>query len=182
MGKKMRKIKALYEESFESEEFAEKINRDTLEWDEENPQIILGKKSKPIDKKYAISINDYMREYLYPTFCLNATRLTHDELKGFPCAYILRVSNDFGQENKVYLKNKFLLVVLDAKKNPVTYVNPLVLKEYVDDVVSGISDPNPAFYRMLEECERNHKVDRIINDYQKYCSDINDTNTIVKKI
>ena len=116
---------ALLEEYLDSELIKEKI-----EIEESNNNNIYLLSDSPFCIDDAISINDFVNNYL--NIHTDARDLYHCGLKELMCPYVVGVSNDFANKNPEYVKFGFLLIVIDAHNNRGTYLNPFYLHKILN--------------------------------------------------
>ena len=81
------------------------------------------------DRNDCITISKFVNGYLGVD--VDAHNLYHASLKKkLTDGTLIGVSNEFASQNIDYVKKGYILVVLDAKNNPGTYINPVMLDEY----------------------------------------------------
>lgn len=101
-------------------------------------------KDKKYDKaKDTISIKQFLFQYL--NINSSCIRLRHCDLKKFESPLVVMVGNEYADKNPDLVKEGFLILVLDCKKDKATYINPTYLKNIV--IAKGI-------IAKMEEIER----------------------------
>ena len=87
-------------------------------------------KDKKYDKtKDTISIKQFLFQYL--NINSSCIRLRHCDLKQFESPLVVTVSNDYADKNPDLIKEGFLILVLDCKKDKATYINPKCIRTLV---------------------------------------------------
>ena len=109
-----------------------------LKKQEDEKEIKKEKKKKQTESVFTeedcISISRYVQEYLgIPGNC---SKLYHSGLKELGCEFVMGVDNNFANKNPELVHQGYLLLVMDAKHNRGTYINPFYLKKLLhkDDV------------------------------------------------
>ena len=87
------------------------------------------KNLKKLDRlKNAISIEDFVIQYLNDGVLIKCRRLTHKDLKHFDISYVVTVPFEYVSSNiELVLTNKIILVI-DRYGNVAPYINPNELK------------------------------------------------------
>ena len=103
--------------------------------EKDDNNIQKSKTSSPFSKDDSISIDRFVKEYL--GYDMDCATLYHSGLKELKLDYVIGISNDFANDNVEYVKKGYLLLVLDARGNRGTYMNPIYIKKYLekDDIV-----------------------------------------------
>ena len=87
-------------------------------------------KDKKFDKvKDAITIKKFLSQYL--NINSSCIKLRHCDLKEFESPLVVTVSNDYADKNPDLVKEGFLVLVLDSRKDKATYINPSCLRNLV---------------------------------------------------
>ena len=87
-------------------------------------------KDKKYDKtKDTISIKQFLFQYL--NINSSCIRLRHCDLKQFESPLVVTVSNDYADKNPDLIKEGFLILVLDCKKDKATFINPKCIRTLV---------------------------------------------------
>lgn len=175
----------LYEQYLDEESIQEKINSEYKE-DLDDKRKSINK--SPFTKEDTITINEFVNNYL--GISSDATKLYHSGLKDLQSPYVVGVSNEFANKNQKLVKNGFLLLVMDARNNRGTYINPYHLKllltkeenekEYKCIQKQRISDlakleeylqkyqelkirveTNEHFYKYLEQVRKTKKLEEL---------------------
>ena len=119
----------LYEEYMDEEEMEKIVKQDEAEEEIERVQRKNHTESK-FPEAIAISISDYVNNYLgIDADCKN---LWHQGLKDIGSNFVFGVDNNFANKNPDRVYKGELLLVIDAKGNRGTYINPKYLRELID--------------------------------------------------
>lgn len=81
-----------------------------------------------------IGIDDFVEYYLKEFLCFkegNVKELTHAALKKLTDGRLVGIDNDFAFYNQEYIRNYYLIVVIDHNGDFGTYLNPKLLDEYM---------------------------------------------------
>ena len=81
-----------------------------------------------------IEIDDFVEYYLKEFLCFkegNVKGLTHAALRKLTDGHVVGIDNDFAFYNQEYIRNYYLIVVLDHNGDFGTYLNPILLAEYI---------------------------------------------------
>lgn len=126
------------EESFENlledylnfEDYSEKYEEDLRNIKETTK----AQKRFTFDKNVCITIDEFVNDYLFEDRQekIDAHNLYHSSLRELTNGTLVGISNEFAYYNPNYINNGYLLVVLDAKNNPGTYINPICLRQYFE--------------------------------------------------
>ena len=132
---------------FEDYEFKE----EDYEEEVEEKQV---RTESPFTSEDAISMTKFVTAFLgYQMDCSN---LYHSGLRELGLERAIGVDNNFANKNVEYVKRGFLLIVIDAKGNRGTYLNPVYIQKYLerDDVENIIN----TFNRLKEVEKKKAKL------------------------
>ena len=116
----------LLEEYLDEEEMAAKFENDLTE--EEKKQRSLT--DSPFTFQDTITINQFVNDFL--EIPVDSKNLYHSGLKELGSSYVIGVDNTFANKNPELVYHQFLLIVLDAKYNRGTYINPRYLRKLLE--------------------------------------------------
>lgn len=129
------KFEELIEDYLNFDECYEKIKLDRKDEkkSKDNEETPYKQKRVVFDRDMCIGINEFVNYYLLRDSeeKVNAHKLYHSSLKKLTHGNLIGISNEFAYQNPKYIKCGYLVVVLDGRKNPGTYINPIVLKNYI---------------------------------------------------
>ena len=128
---------------------------------EDEEEVIKEKKSIQTESVFSeensISISRYVNEYLgIPGNC---SKLYHSGLKELGCSYVMGVDNNFANKNPELVHKGYLLLVIDAKNNRGTYINPFYLRKVLekDNVEKELKTFSKKRKIELEELDRYYR-------------------------
>lgn len=119
----------LLEAYLDEEEIKSKKNSDISMGEGYNE--LCGRNSSPFSVENAISIHEFITHYLGMKG--DYQKLLHCGLKELNCPYVVGVDNRFANRNPELIYRGYLLIVLDYKKRRGTYINPIYLKEILEN-------------------------------------------------
>ena len=106
-----------------------------------------------------ISIGRYVNDYLgIPGNC---SKLYHSGLKELGCSYVMGVDNNFANKNPELVRQGYLLLVIDARGNRGTYINPyylqkLMTKDNIEKELKAFSKKKQIELTKLSEYYRKY--------------------------
>ena len=175
----------------------EYLNEDEIEakiQEDEKIEELEGKKvftDSPFNIDDTISIGKFVNEYL--NIEGDCKHLYHSGLKELGSNFVMGVDNNFANKNPELVYTGFLLIVIDARHNRGTYINPMYLKKLLDQKdlkkelkifkrqrihdfkkieeysrklydLSKQVETNEKFYRVLEETHKIGKYKRLLKE------------------
>ena len=128
-------------------------------------------KRSPFTIEDTITIGKFVNEYLDMRSFGTKQKLYHSGLKEFGDKFAIPVSNEIADRNPELVKHGYLLLVMDARHNRATYINPLFLKQLLEErKAKAILD---TMSRMSEQ---------ELEEGQKYCNSFYNTALIEETI
>ena len=129
MGKEELELLELYDQYMDLE-MLEEIN----EMDDMEEEVEARKTRKKTEAKFpeeiAISIGTFVQQYL--GIAADCSNLWHQGLKALGSSFVFGVDNEFANKNPELVYKGELLLVVDARGNRGTYINPNFLKALLD--------------------------------------------------
>ena len=143
----------------------------------------------------AITIDRFVHDYL--NIQGDCSKLYHSGLKELESEYVMGVDNNFANKNPELVRDGYLLLVIDAKNNRGTYINPFYLQKILNkdevekefsvlskkritdlekldeyylkymDLQQQISN-NQKFYKVLEEAHKVKHYKRLVKERREY--------------
>ena len=178
----------LLEEYLDEEEINSKLQEDALE---ETKEKAKNQSESVFTVEDAITIDRFVHDYL--NIQGDCSKLYHSGLKELESEYVMGVDNNFANKNPELVKDGYLLLVIDAKNNRGTYINPFYLerilnKDEVEKEFSILSkkrvtdlqkldeyylkymdlqqqiENNQKFYKVLEEAHKVKHYKRLVKE------------------
>ena len=113
----------------------------------------------PFTDEDAISIDRFVNAFLgYQTDCSN---LYHSGLRDLELDFVIGVDNNFANKNPEYVKRGYLLIVIDARNNRGTYLNPVYIQKYLNK-----EDILRTYYKFSRM--KNIELDKLEYYYAKF--------------
>ena len=129
MEKENLELLDLYDQYMDQEMIDEINEQDDME--EEMEQRRRGQKTEAkFPEEVAISISDFVNNYL--GLKADCSHLWHQGLKDLGSSFVFGVDNTFANKNPDLVYKGELLLVVDARGNRGTYINPNFLKELLE--------------------------------------------------
>ena len=179
-------IMDLYEQYLDADTL-EQIRIEDEEDEEEKVTVKVNKKKRDsiFTKEDTITIKEYVNDYL--GLHSDCSRLWHSGLKSLGSPLVVGVDNEFANEHPERVYNGDLLLVLDARGNRGTYINPDRIRLYLENgdigkAISIFQKKGVRDIQMLEEywnkCLAMHSQLEVNNNFLQLLIDTNKTKKI----